>query len=275
MKEPFHIFRMTAEDVDVIANSVNDPHRHDFEELLIGMEGQLEHFIDFSHSLLDAPFVSFVTQGKVHKLQPRLRNGQCDIWVLRFQTDFIPETTFQLYMCFHEHANLPLPSDSCFNRFVLLCEMMHAETLEPAPDYAVIRHLLSALFTMLESERQKLLGDGDLRAAQGASFKEFLKLLDEHFRKPLSVEFYADKLHMTSRNLNLICQNILQQSVSEIIENRRITEAKNLLSSTDLSISEIGFELGYKEKAYFSNVFRKKAGQTPTEFRKSMKEMLS
>ncbi len=80
---------------------------------------------------------------------------------------------------------------------------------------------------------------------------------------------------MSSRNLNLICQNILQQSVSEIIETRKLIEAKNLLTTTDMPVSEIGYELGYKEKTYFTSQFKKKSGQTPTEFRDEMRKMVS
>ena len=80
---------------------------------------------------------------------------------------------------------------------------------------------------------------------------------------------------MTARNLNLICQHILQKSVSEIIETRKLIEAKNLLMNTDKTISEIGYELGYNEKAYFTNVFKKKSGQTPTEFREEMSKIIS
>ena len=79
---------------------------------------------------------------------------------------------------------------------------------------------------------------------------------------------------MSARNLNLICRNILQRSVSEIIETRKLTEAKNLIMHSDKTISEIGFELGYNEKAYFTKVFKKKAGVTPSEFRNEMKKML-
>ena len=88
------------------------------------------------------------------------------------------------------------------------------------------------------------------------------------------MEFYAEKLFMSSRNLNLICQNILEQSVSEIIETRKLIEAKNLLISTEKTISEIAYELGYNENSYFSNVFKKKAGQSPSEFREDMKKRL-
>ena len=82
-------------------------------------------------------------------------------------------------------------------------------------------------------------------------------------------------LYGNLRNLNLICQEILQLSVSEIIETRKLTEAKNLLIYSDKTISEIGFELGYNEKAYFTSVFKKKSGQTPTEFRQEMRKLIS
>ena len=79
---------------------------------------------------------------------------------------------------------------------------------------------------------------------------------------------------MTSRNLNLICHAILEQSVSEIIETRKLTEAKNLLITTDQTISEIAYQLGYKEGSYFSKVFKKKSGQSPGEFREEMRNTL-
>jgi AraC-like DNA-binding protein len=79
---------------------------------------------------------------------------------------------------------------------------------------------------------------------------------------------------MSSRNLNIICQNILEQSTSEIIETRKLIEAKNLLISTDKTISEIAYELGYNENSYFSKVFKKKTGQSPSEFKEEMKNSL-
>ncbi|WP_286971351.1 helix-turn-helix domain-containing protein, partial [Flavobacterium sp. UBA4854] len=103
----------------------------------------------------------------------------------------------------------------------------------------------------------------------------FLRLLEQHYKESKDVNFYAEKLFMTSRNLNIICQNILQQSVSEIIETRKLTEAKNLLMTTDKNIAEIGYELGFNEKTYFTHAFKRKAGMTPTEFREEMKKLLS
>jgi len=276
MNQPFHIFTVTETDAEKIASAPNEPHHHDFEELIIGIEGRLEHFIDFKSSTYEAPFVSFVTRGKIHRVNPGLTDGRCKMWVLRFKSEFIPESTFQLYSYYHDHANLEMQAGNCFQRMVTLCEMMYGEMKQDVPEYAIVRHLLSALFTMIESERRKTVQEeAGWQTTQNTTFKNFLAILEENFRRPEGVEFYAEKLFMSARNLNLICQNILQKSVSEIIETRKLIEAKNLLTNSDKSVSEIGYELGYNEKAYFTTVFKKKSGQTPTEFREEMRGLVS
>ena len=276
MSKLFQIFRVDETEAKKISEQPDEPHNHDFEELLIGIEGELEHFIDFNSTKTQAPFVSFVTKGKVHRLIPRIYNGKCDIWVIRFKSEFIPETTFQLYSLYHDQANIKLEKGYCFQRLVELCKMMFDETKQENPNFAIIRQLLSVLFTMIEAERKKTEPqDETIQKTQHISFGNFLTILEENYRRPLGVDFYAEKLFMSSRNLNLICQNILEQSVSEIIETRKLIEAKNLLISTEKTISEIAYELGYNENSYFSNVFKKKSGQSPTEFRDDMKNLLT
>lgn len=270
MIDTFKIFKVDPSEANKILGSENTPHHHDFEELIIGIEGQLDHFIDFKSTVLNAPFVSFVTRGKVHRVKPLVKNGKCLMWAIRFKSEFIPETTFQLYSLYHDNASIELPAGSCFGRLESLCEMMDEEMKQSAADYSIVRQLLGAVFTMIESERRKLQPPKEELKSQSTTFKNFLRILEENFRRSVGVEYYAEKLFMSSRNLNHICQQILQQSVSEIIETRKLIEAKNLLLSTEKSVSEIGFELGYNEKAYFTNVFKKKTGQTPTSFRKEM-----
>ncbi len=272
----FQIFKLSREDALKIGSSPDPPHAHDYEELIIGINGSLEHFIDFKTEIYQAPYVSFVTKGKIHRVIPHLVNDLCDAWVIRFRSEFIPETTFQLYSYYHDHATLKVPEGSCFSRLLSVCELMHVEMQQNIPDFAVVRHLLSALFTMIESERKKNNeGLSSFVKTQNTTFKNFLKILEENYHRSEGVEFYAEKLFMSSRNLNLICQSILQKSVSEIIETRKLIEAKNQLINTDKTIAEIGFDLGYNESAYFTNVFKKKSGQTPGEFREEMRHLIS
>jgi AraC family transcriptional regulator, transcriptional activator of pobA len=276
MNQLFEILRLTDEAVVKSVADPDKPHCHDYEELIIGNEGLLEHFIDFGVETIFSPFVSFVTKGKFHRLIVKSENGKFDIWLIKIKSEFMPDSIFQLYSYYHDNAQMAFKKDSSFERITRICEMLDMETKQPVPDYSVTRQLLNTLFTFIESERSKLIPqENAFKKSKSITMKNFLNILEENFRRPEGVEFYAGKLFMSARNLNLICNNILHQSVSDLIEMRKLIEAKNLLISTDKSISEIGFELGYNEKSYFSSVFKKKTGQTPTEFREEIKMLIS
>ena len=274
MKEPFYILQVNNEMVKRLVQAPNQPHMHNHEEIIVVMEGTIEHFIDFSSTVHRAPFVSFITKRKVHRIKPIDDGTDCMGYVIRFQSEFVSETIFQLYHFFHNDAHVSFSTNREFDRFVALCKMLHEEAQQDAKDYSIIRSLLSTLLTILESEKRKSLGHS-LKGKDDHPFIKFLQLLEENFHQPFRVSFYADKLFMSSRNLNLICQQILQKSASEIIQTRKLLEAKNLLTTTTKSIYEIGYDLGYKEKTYFSNIFRKKTGQSPSEFRRETRALLS
>lgn len=276
MEQYFKIFKFNNEDAIKVANSTNEPHVHDFEELLVGAEGKVEHFIDFKVLTFKAPFISFITQGKMHRIRPMMENNKCNIWGLRFNSEFLPESTFRLYSYYHDHANIELKDGNCFSRMNVLCEMMYEEMQRPDPKLPVVHDLLKTLFTMIETERDRQdEAESSIPYTQNTTFKNFLRILEDNFRRSEGVDYYSEKLFMSSRNLNLICQSILHKSVSEIIETRKLIEAQNLLIYSDKSISEIGFELGYNEKAYFTSFFKKKIGQTPTEFRNEISKLIA
>lgn len=276
MKDLFKIYKLGHLDALKIAEVDNSPHKHNFEELIIGIKGRLEHFIDFKTQYYDAPFVSFVTKGKIHRIQPLLINNECDFWVIRFKSEFIPDITFQLYSFYHDQANFALKRDEQFDRLDRLCQIIYEEMQNQQPNLGAVKDLLSALFSMLEEQRKYLLDNSNkLLSNQNKIFQNFLTNLEENYRSTKGVNFYAEKSFTTAKTLNTITQSILHLSVSEIIETRKLIEAKNLLFTTQMTISEIGFEIGYSDKAYFASVFKKKSGQTPTEFREEMKKIIS
>ena len=269
-------FKLGLKDVERINEVPNEPHHHAFEELIIGAAGTLEHFIDFRSETMDAPFIGFVTKGKLHRVRPRAKDGVCDITVIRFRSEFIPETIFQLYSLFHDQAQMSMRDGRCFERLTTVADMIVDEMGRPEPDLAVVRQLLSTLFTLIRSAHRAQHPDTTaLPGGHDETFRNFLRILEENYRQPHDVDFYASQLFMSARNLNLITQSILQQSVSRIIETRKLIEAKNLLIGTDKPVSAIGFDLGYEEKAYFTRVFKKNTGQTPTEFREEMRKLVA
>ena len=273
MEKPFKIIKITKEFVEALRLKREDAHFHDFEELVVVTEGSLEHYIDFQVEVITAPSVSYISMGKMHRVVERddLRG-----WVINYQNEFIPDSKLSFYSNFFTSTSIPIsPNDRAW-RIIGLCEIIQAEYETENPDLSTIRYLTTGLISMVEAERKRNIQiESTIKSSQITTFNNFLKILEENFRRDEGVTFYADKMNMSERNLNIICKNNFQKSVSEIIETRKLIEAKNQLIHSDKTISEIGYDLGYNEKSYFTRVFRNKVSLTPTEFREMTRAIIS
>ncbi|MFK7807744.1 MAG: AraC family transcriptional regulator [Saprospiraceae bacterium] len=95
----------------------------------------------------------------------------------------------------------------------------------------------------------------------------FRDLLERSVRSHSDVSFYADKLGVSKSHLNKTLKKSLGKSSSEIIKERLLTEAKRELLFSQLSISEVGFELNFSEPSNFNRFFKEAVGIPPKEFR--------
>lgn len=97
---------------------------------------------------------------------------------------------------------------------------------------------------------------------------DFLKLLHTFYHKERKPEFYAEKLSMSPCHLSKILKQTTGQSLFVWICEFVIKEAKILLHSTDMNISQISDQLNFPNSSYFARYFRKYAGISPMEYRK-------
>ncbi len=104
---------------------------------------------------------------------------------------------------------------------------------------------------------------------------QFLELLEQQFPiadmgVPLrlrSSSDFAEYLSIHVNHLNKVSQEVLHKPTSVIIHERILLEAKILLKHTTKAVSEIAFDLGFKEKTHFNNFFKKHTQISPTQFR--------
>jgi AraC-like DNA-binding protein len=273
MTGPFTITPLNFEFLERMTLNPAISHRHDHEELWIVTHGNPVHSVDFSAETLRSPVIVYVAQGKVHSFLP---DEQTQGWLIRYKSDFIPQSRFNFYSGFLEKVQYPLSSDYCSTTLNSLCEILLKESSEVNPDYTVMRHLLSAVLAKLETDSKRdYLDTKTSNSPKLETFNNFLRILENNFRRPEGADFYAEKLNMSARNLSLITRAAFGKSATEIIETRKLIEARRLLLNTDKSVSEIGFELGYNEKSYFTRVFKKKTGITPTSFREKSFALIS
>ena len=95
-----------------------------------------------------------------------------------------------------------------------------------------------------------------------------LHYFEENYNKDISVEQYAVE-HLMSVNWFINCfKNVVKMTPMQYIMSLRISAAKGYLYSTNKSIAEISYAVGYSNALYFSRVFRKHTGYSPSEYRK-------
>jgi AraC family transcriptional activator of pobA len=100
--------------------------------------------------------------------------------------------------------------------------------------------------------------------------EKFYKLLDAHFVRERSVGFYAEALHLHPNSLNHVVKSQSGLTAKQSINERVITEAKYLLSQSDLSIKTVSHRLGFDEPNNFSAFFLKQTGVSPGAYRESL-----
>jgi len=88
----------------------------------------------------------------------------------------------------------------------------------------------------------------------------------------ISLDRVAKEVNISPNYLSAIFSQEVGQTLIEYLTVKRINEAKRLLRHTDKLLSEIASEVGYKDSRYFSFVFKKITGCTPSEYRKGAKQ---
>ncbi|HCV79473.1 MAG TPA: AraC family transcriptional regulator, partial [Zunongwangia profunda] len=78
-----------------------------------------------------------------------------------------------------------------------------------------------------------------------------------------------DQLHISANYLGSVLRMYTKQNTQQHIQHRLIEYAKEKLSTTHLSVSEIAYELGFEHPQSFSKLFKNKTNQSPLEFRQS------
>ena len=169
----------------------------------------------------------------------------------------------------YEHPVLPLDIKKTqqLNDFLKLLERIVMEEGKINPE--IVKHILQGL----------MIGIGDLyRGKQWPNQtltrsdeiqKKFLGLVMKHYTSNRQTSFYASHLSISPQHLCMIVKQKTGRSVSDIIADMVIMDAKSQLKSTDLTIQEISYSLNFPNVSFFGKYFKRYVGVSPQKFRNS------
>lgn len=247
-------------------------HKHSFYHLILFTEGGGTHEIDF-HRFPVKPFqIYFMIPGQVHSWS---FEGHVDGYVVNFspaffqsfliKPDYLEQFSFLTGVVEDSVINIPEEAQTEIKAYFESL-VKESELIKPFGFDMVKAILLQMLYAIGRLNY-------DQHTAKSASYnykllRNFQKLIESHYCEMRLPKDYAEQLYITPNHLNAICNDLLGLSAGDVIRNRIMLEAKRQLINLDLSVSEVGYKLNFKDSSYFSKFFRKQAGLSPEEFRK-------
>jgi AraC-like DNA-binding protein len=126
------------------------------------------------------------------------------------------------------------------------------------------------LATRIKLEQQSIQEADANPDKQRLLIQELRDAIEENFRLKHAASDYADLLHLTPNALARITKNHFNKTLSDLISDRIIIEAKRELYLTDKTVKEIAYELGYEDEYYFSRFFKGKTAVSPQLYRETI-----
>ena len=129
---------------------------------------------------------------------------------------------------------------------------------------AAIAHL-----TLLLVAASRLATDvvDDLRLNQEPLLADVFEVIERRYAEPLSLKDVARAVSLSPGHLTTTVRRRTGRTVQDWIVDRRMVEARRLLAGSMLTMAEIGRGVGYSDAGYFTRVFRRVHGVTPTQWR--------
>ena len=149
-----------------------------------------------------------------------------------------------------------------------------------------LSHIFSALFALggdytnaekcsqilyeLILETRRLIVRSDITGSDGDPVRMAIEYIESEFRRDISLSEIAAAAGLSEQHFCRVFRKSTGMTPIEYIAKKRISEAKTMLRDTDMQVSEIGARIGYPSRSYFTFVFRRYEGYSPTEYRKLM-----
>lgn len=267
---PFRVVAMTPRKEG--AYDYSRPHRHDYYEIFFFESGGGEHDIDFNTFPIESPSLHFVSPGQVHQVRRDADSYGCG---LLFTAEFYylhlanKDILYELPFLNNNHPRpiLNLTPDEAAETSILTNGMQREYQNADPYGQEMIRSLLNVLLLnarrLFENREQSPTEE----TGESRLVRHLRKLVDTNFHSMHSVSAYANTLNVTPGHLNDITKQMTGKTVSTLIHERIVLEAKRMLVHSDESIKEIAYALGFDDPSYFTRFFRERVGASPGTFR--------
>lgn len=250
-------------------------HTHDYVEMVYMCSGETVHHVNGTRIVLHAGEMLILGQHAIQSIEAA-KEGDVGI-------NFIVRPAF-----FSGTLSFLGEEDTPLRRFIISCLTGENEAgflLFHVADILPIQNLIeNLLFTLIEKIPNRR---GILQSTMGLLFAQFLnhteslefhstqqnvllfvlRYIEEHYADG-SLSDIAEQLHYDLPYLSRLIRQATGQNYTQLLQEKRLSQAAWLLKNTDLKVDEISQSVGYENISYFHRIFAARFGQSPRAYRK-------
>lgn len=242
----------------------SEAHRDDYYIIALLTDGSATVEIDFEQIELKTGDLLIVSPCQVHG-KPAPGSWLVDGWILAFPPEMLSESEAKIIERYSISPMPFSPDTNLFNDLCILCSMLERNNGKSSIATVLASAIKSIVISSLGSS------DENTSGRYRAITLQLRKLLDANLTAEKRPSAYASMLSISEVYLNEAVKGATGLSAGAYIRNRVFIQAKRLFAYTSLTAKEIAHTLGYDDYAYFSKLFKKSVGSSPSEYRKNLK----
>lgn len=252
-------------------------HTHDYIEAIYMCSGKTEHIINGEHITLNKGELMFLSQNARQEIMPASQNDIAVNFIIL--PEFFDKTLLML-----ESEETPI------KKFVIDCILnresntpyLHFKVADILPIQNLVENLVWTLINNVQNKRSINQSTMGLLILQLMNYTDkltyinpdeqivmqVLSYIEEHYKNG-SLSELAHTLHYDFAWLSREIKRKTGKTYTELLHNKRMSQAAYLLKNTHINIDEIAVKTGYENISYFHRLFYKTYGKTPKEYRLS------
>lgn len=179
------------------------------------------------------------------------------------------KSTMSALPTIYENPIISLSEDRAdfINDYFHLLERVQAK--EKSINREMVKHILLTMIHGFSDLYQGKSWPNKITTRSDEIHKKFIQLVMKNYTSKRQTAFYASQLSISPQHLCMIIKQKTGRSVSDIIADMIIMDAKSQLMATDLTIQEISYSLNFPNVSFFGKYFKRYVGVSPQKFRNS------
>jgi len=240
-------------------------HFHDTYEIYYLISGTRRHLV--KHDMFDVYPGDFVlipsmTIHQTLNVPNRPDGDQHTRYLISAPRELIPDVFVPLFDTYH-HRIPDAKQPAILDCFAELSENANRkDAFAEASNRACLVRILTILARCPAEIHAHPLPDSSAHVIRQASI-----YIKEHCGEPLTLESVAKEFHFSREYFSTLFKSVTGFGFNYYLNQMRISKASMLLLTTDLSVSEISRQCGFRDSNYFSAVFKRNLSVTPLQFR--------